>query len=170
MSRTPPTAFVSLLQAQQEGLVRAARLLTGDWERAEDLLQLTMAWALANWGTFEEDGTPAALVVRLRLVALFLAGSEPDAPADASADADPDGDAPAVEDPTIAIRPGTSLLDSLTVLPPKDRAIVVGRYYLSLSAAEIGTMIGIAAEDVDATAVSILAGLRRRTADIGGTG
>src|SRR5215203_5305487 len=85
MTRTPPAAFVSLLRVQQEPLLRAARLLTGDWAAAEDLLRRTLAWALAHWGTFEEDATPAALVVRLRLIALYLADTavddDPDAPA-----------------------------------------------------------------------------------------
>jgi DNA-directed RNA polymerase specialized sigma24 family protein len=185
MTRTPPPAFLSLVRVQQESLLRAGRMLTGDWAAAEDLLRQTLAWALANWGSFEQDGTPAALVVRLRLVALFLADADPDEPpaSDARTAADTgNGNGPGragsddaeqsvwADDATSTIRPSTSLVDSLAVLTPRDRAVVVGRYYLSLSAVELGSMIGIAAEDVDAAAVSILAALRRRTADMGGNG
>ena len=47
------------------------------------------------------------------------------------------------------------------VLSAEDRSVVVLRYYLGLSAAEIGETLDIDAEDVDAVAVSVLAALRR---------
>ena len=58
----------------------------------------------------------------------------------------------------------------MAVLTPESRGIVVARYYLSLSAAEIGTVADIDAEDVDEAAVSILAALRRGVAHVGGEG
>ena len=49
---------------------------------------------------------------------------------------------------------------SLEQLSAKDRAMLVARYYLDLSAAEIAEIVGSDAEDVDAITVRVLAGLR----------
>jgi len=214
MRKNPDPAFVSLLRAQQESLLRAARLLTGDWATAEDLLQDTFAWALGTWQSLAGSGT-APLRVRQRMVSVYLAASDaaaaeqdeqdagdeeydgdPDEdldadPADDPAADDPDGgggggyagDEPGSggtwsgaadwgDEPTVAQQApeSASLVAGLRVLSPEDRAIVVSRYYLGLSAAEIGEVLDIDAEDVDATAVSILASLRRGTVGVGGSG
>jgi DNA-directed RNA polymerase specialized sigma24 family protein len=73
MAIHPDSAFLALVDAHEETLLRAARLLTGDWEQAEDLLQSTLAWMLSAWQTL--GGEPAApLRLRQRLVAAYLEG------------------------------------------------------------------------------------------------
>ena len=208
MSGTPPEAFVSLARAQQDSLLRAGRLLTGDWEAAEELLRKTLAWALANWDVIEEAQMPAALAVRQRIIELYL--TEQRIEEDYEQDEDDDEEGGAVgpagvpdagpgpagrQEATPGLGPGTGLpgeglgewhdeetaiihgplppasfLETLAVLTPESRGIVVARYYLSLSAAEIGTVADIDAEDVDEAAVSILAALRRGVAHVGGEG
>lgn len=211
MRKNPDPAFVSLLRAQQESLLRAARLLTGEWATAEDLLQDTFAWALGAWQSLAESGT-APLRVRQRMVSVYLADAaaaaaeqdEDDAADeeyddDAASDdidegpaadypGDPDGDAAGADEPgsggpwsgagdwedepTVAQQPpdSASLVAGLRVLSAEDRAVVVSRYYLGLSAAEIGEVLDVDAEDVDATAVSVLAALRRGAVGVGGSG
>ncbi|HYT10174.1 MAG TPA: sigma-70 family RNA polymerase sigma factor, partial [Mycobacteriales bacterium] len=64
----------------------------------------------------------------------------------------------------------TSLVEALQVLPARDRAVVVSRYYLGLSPDEIAEMVGVDAEEVDSIAVGVLAALRHATAGVGGSG
>ena len=210
MSGTPPEAFVSLARAQQDSLLRAGRLLTGDWEAAEELLRKTLAWALANWDVIEDAQMPAALAVRQRIIELYLAEQRIEEDYEQDEDEDEEGGAvgpagvpdagpgPAGRQEATGLAgpgPGTGLsgeglgewhdeetatihgplppasfLETLAVLTPESRGIVVARYYLSLSAAEIGTVADIDAEDVDEAAVSILAALRRGVAHVGGEG
>jgi DNA-directed RNA polymerase specialized sigma24 family protein len=228
--------FLALVAAHEEELLRAARLLTGDWERAEKLLRDALAWALAGWELLADD--PAAgLRIQQRLIADFLsnetgaradahgdsradakppatgaeAGARPDAPAGAewaaaSAQADAWGDTePPATGAEAGARPdapagaewaaagaqadawadaewaaagapvdgGTgrgirgqpagsrpALVEALAGLPPDDRAVVVSRYYLGLSPAEIGEILGIGADRVSAVAARALAVLR----------
>ncbi|HVD27465.1 MAG TPA: hypothetical protein VNC79_03080 [Mycobacteriales bacterium] len=188
MRRQPDPAFLAVLEAQQEPLLRAARLLTGDWPAAEQLLRDTLAWAIGGWQSLTAGGT-APLRVRQRLISAYLADAraaeadeEPDEdydedyedvdPQDAASapPGDDDGssggaDEPGDGDPA----PGSaSLVAALAVLSREDRVIVVSRYYLGLSAAEIGDVLDVDDEDVDATAVSVLAALRRSTVEVRG--
>ncbi len=150
MGTHPDPAFLALVEAHEEVLLRAARLLTGDWQRAEDLLQDTLAWTMSGWETLDaEPGAP--LRVRQRLVAGYLEGNGSVAAAE-EADPDEHGTAP----------PGRrQLVDSLADLNAEDRAILVSRHYLGLSAAEIGEVLGTDAEDVTTAGAQALAALRR---------
>jgi DNA-directed RNA polymerase specialized sigma24 family protein len=155
MGRHPDSAFLALVDAHEEMLLRAARLLTGDWDRAEDLLQDTLAWALAAWDTLSrEPATPLRL--RQRLVAAYLDGGD---------SAGEDDEEPGFGEPGLGgdspVPPAhRQLVDSLAELNPEHRAILVSRYYLGLSAAEIGEVLGVEAEDVAAVAEQALASLR----------
>jgi len=150
MGINPDSAFLALVNAHEETLLRAARLLTGDWERAEDLLQDTLAWTLSAWETLSRE--PAApLRVRQRLVAAYLDGDGSAGAEDEEADLDEEAPVPPAR---------RQLVDSLADLEPEDRAVLVSRYYLGLSATEIGEVLGTDAEDVAATAAQALATLR----------
>jgi RNA polymerase sigma factor (sigma-70 family) len=146
----PDSAFLALVNAHEETLLRAARLLTGDWERAEDLLQDTLAWLLSAWERLSRE--PAApLRVRQRLVAAYLDSHRPADADDAAAELDEEAPVPPAH---------RHLVASLADLRPEDRAVLVSRYYLGLSAAEIGEVLGTDAEGVTATAAQALATLR----------
>jgi hypothetical protein len=54
---------------------------------------------------------------------------------------------------------GTALVASLSTLDPEGRALVVSRYYLGLSAAEIGEILGDDAEEVTIAAARLRSGL-----------
>ena len=151
MTRQPDPDFLALVDTHQETLLRAGCLLTGDWDRAEDLLRDTLSWALGSWDTLRGHGL-GPLRARQRLVAAYLI-SQP-GPTD-----DPDDDN-GVEDQEldpeeqgVLTRP---VLAALARLDPADRAIVVARYYLGLSSAEIAEILGRDAEDVADSAVAAL--------------
>jgi DNA-directed RNA polymerase specialized sigma24 family protein len=146
MSRRLDPAFLALVAAHEEALLRAARLLTGDWEQAEGLLRDTLAWALAGWEMLLDDEV-AALRIQQRLIANFLSSQS------AAGEPEPAGSAESTAD-----RP--ALVTALAGLPAEDRAVVVSRYYLELSAPEIGEILGVEAESVSAIAARALAALR----------
>jgi DNA-directed RNA polymerase specialized sigma24 family protein len=150
MATHPDPAFLALMQAHEETLLRAARLLTGDWERAEELLQDTLAWTLSAWETLSGERA-APLRVRQRLVAAYLDGGGAADAEDAGADLDDEPSVPPAR---------RQLVDSLADLDAEDRAVLFSRYYLGLSAAEIGDVLGTDAEEVAATAAQALADLR----------
>jgi len=159
MARQPDSAFLALVDAHEETLLRAARLLTGDWDRAEALLQDTLAWALAAWDTLShEPGTPLRL--RQRLVAAYLDGGGSAGEGDGDdGERDFGGEPDFGED--VPVPPAhRQLVDSLAYLNPEDRTILVSRYYLGLSAAEIGEVLGVEAEEVALAAAEALARLR----------
>jgi RNA polymerase sigma factor (sigma-70 family) len=145
MSRRLDPAFLALVAAHEEALLRAARLLTGDWERAEDLLRNTLAWALAGWEMLTEDEV-ATLRIQQRLIANFLSSQAAATAAEPPDNAESTADRPA-------------LVTALSTLPAEDRAVVVSRYYLGLSAAEIGEILGVDAEEVSTAAARALAAL-----------
>jgi hypothetical protein len=60
---------------------------------------------------------------------------------------------------TAAANGGTGLVASLSTLDPEGRALVVSRYYLGLSAAEIGEILGDDAEEVTIAAARLRSGL-----------
>lgn len=178
MTRTPPPSFVSLLRGQQESLLRAARLLTGEWAAAEELVRRTLAWALANWGAIDYEAMPGALLVRQRLISLYLIEQTAVDAAERSRDevAAPVADTEDSGHRALINQPGdghaeptrSTLMTALAGLTRRHRAIVVARYYLSLSAEEIGTVVGGEPEDIEATAVGVLAALQRSTVLRGG--
>jgi DNA-directed RNA polymerase specialized sigma24 family protein len=169
MSRTPDSAFLALVDAHEDTLLRAARLLAGDWDRAEDLLRDTLAWTLAAWDSLASQ--PAApLRVRQRLVASYLDNQPRYAPDPADEDMTA-GDS--VRDSATGERVqrlangainghgSAVLVTSLAELDAADRAVVISRYYLSLSTIEIGEVLGIEPEEVAAAAARALTILRR---------
>jgi DNA-directed RNA polymerase specialized sigma24 family protein len=133
------TDLRTLVQEQSDPLLRAARLLTGDWATAETLLRDTLAATVSRWGR-DRAGTTAAIGLRIRLVRRYLGGT-----GKYRASGTPSG----------------ALLQALANLDPNERAIAVARYYLGLSAAETAAAAGGTAADVAATAVRVLAALRR---------
>lgn len=131
------------ISARGAALSRAAYLLTGDHQAAEDLVQDTYVVLVRRW---QRSGAvdPEAYVRRIlysrfvdswrrrRLVELPWA-SPPDAP-------DRDDTDPAADRLT--------LRDALTRLTPKQRAVLVLRYYEDLTEAQAAAALGISVNTV----------------------
>jgi DNA-directed RNA polymerase specialized sigma24 family protein len=171
--RDPDPAFLALVDAHEEMLLRAARLLTGDWDRAEELLRDTLAWTLTAWQSLGADDA-APLRVRQRLVTTYLETEPGPDPATEQSESDgADGDDGADDEQNgeggeqVGYLNGSerplrrpALVDSLAGLAAEDRAVVVSRYYLGLSAGEIGEILGLDAEEISAAAAHALTVLR----------
>jgi RNA polymerase sigma-70 factor (sigma-E family) len=151
--------FEAYVAARTPALLRTAYLLTGDWQRAEDLLQTTLMRCCGRWDRIDdhEAYVRRALVVtyagwRRRRWTGEVPGPVPDVAGDDRA-----GDADA----------RTDLLRLLASLPPRQRAVVVLRYYDDLSEADTAALLGIAPGTVKSTAAKALARLRRSPLLIG---
>ena len=135
MSRTSPD-FVEFATERSPHLYRAACVLTGDRHEAEDLTQETLAKVYRSWRKIRDMEAPAAYTHKI-LVRTFVSQrrlrryrEQPAGWIDAAAvstTSDAHGD-----DATLRL----ALLDALARLPPKDRAVLVLRYWENRSVEE----------------------------------
>ncbi|MFF3253733.1 SigE family RNA polymerase sigma factor [Actinacidiphila glaucinigra] len=146
-------------------LFRSACLLTGgDTHLAEDLVQETLGKLYVTWRRVSRVGNPAGYAQTV-LVRTFLThrrrrssgesptGGLPDVPAGA------DGS----DSDTALLR--LTLLDALTRLPPKDRAVVVLRYWEDRSIEETADAMRASSSAVRTRSVRALAKLRELLGD-----
>ena len=146
--------FSDFVAVRSTALLRTAYLLTGDWASAEDLLQTALVRCWRSWNRVTEHPEP---YVHAALVNTFLSSRRRRW----------FGEEPRSELPEAASGDGTGgLLDrgvlwpALRRLPPRQRAVVVLRYYDDLSESETAKVLGISAGTVKSQASKALAALR----------
>jgi RNA polymerase sigma-70 factor (sigma-E family) len=135
--------FDQFMRGRWPSMVRLAYGLTGDAGHAEDLAQAAFARAYASWGRVSRAGDPDAYVRRIvvnanrsRLRRRRVAEDLPPEPEH------------------------SELLDALGRLGPRQRAVVVLRYWLDLSEAETAAALGCSVGTVKSQASRALATLR----------
>ncbi|GGD12042.1 SigE family RNA polymerase sigma factor [Nocardioides daphniae] len=143
-------------------IYRAAYLLTGQHADAEDLAQQTLLQAHQAWGMVSAADSPTAYVRRM-LTNAFISGRRSrarrperltDEVDDAETSRSPGGDA------VVDVDERASLWPHVLALPPRQRAVVVLRYYEGLSEREIADALGCAPGTVKASAHRALRSLR----------
>jgi RNA polymerase sigma-70 factor (sigma-E family) len=152
--------FDAFMRGRWPAMVRLGYALTGDAGHAEDLAQAAFARAYASWARVRRAGDPDAYVRRIvinanrsrfrrRRVAEELRGdlTETLARLPGPEDAGPGQD--------------TALLRALDRLGPRQRAVIVLRYWLDLSEAETAAALGCSVGTVKSQASRALATLRR---------
>ena len=146
--------FEEWVGARTPALMRTSFLLTGDWQRAEDLLQTALMRCYGRWERIDDHEA----YVRRTLVLTYAGwrrrrwvGEVPG----------PLPETPARDDTATAADARTDVLRLLASLPPRQRAVVVLRYYEDLSEAETAALLGVSAGTVKSTAAKALARLRR---------
>ncbi|WP_181311926.1 SigE family RNA polymerase sigma factor [Nocardioides campestrisoli] len=152
--------FSSYMAGRQASLLRTAYLLTGDRAGAEDLVQTAFAKLYLSWDKVRDreslDGYVRRIVVNehhslWRRAWKRLERSSDRLPETAVLDEYDDG-------------AGAGLWRLVQSLPPRQRAVVVLRYYEELSEAEIAATLGISTGTVKSQASRALATLRERAA------
>lgn len=156
-------AFRAFVAARSAALARAAYLLTGDRQLAEDLVQAALLEAAVRWRTVVAGGDPEPYVRRIlytRHVSWWrrtrherpAPSVRPDGPDDArSAD---DGLAEgAVRRLTVA--------QALARLAPKQRAVLVLRYFEDLTEVQAAAALGVSVGTVKSQTRDALARLRQ---------
>src|ERR1700722_16306833 len=138
MSTGPDEEFDGFMRGRWPAMVRLAYALTGDAGHAEDLAQTAFARAYASWGRVRRAGDPDAYVRRIVINAHRSRFRKHRVTEELRSDlTDPAG---------AASQPGpegrSELLDALTRLGPRQRAVVVLRYWLDLSEAETAAALG----------------------------
>jgi RNA polymerase sigma-70 factor (sigma-E family) len=160
MARPPSDQeFTDFVQASWPTLYRTAYLLVGDRGLAEDLVQTTLAKTYVSWGRVRDHGA-VGVYARTVLVNTALswfrrrswnseiATSElPDAPVSV-----PDSDRPMV-------------VAALRALPPRQRAVIVLRFYEDLSVEQTATELGINAGTVKSQTSHAMTKLRSLLGD-----
>jgi len=157
VDRADREAFEALVETRSTGLLRTAYLLTGDWGTAEDLLQTALAKTWFHWSSIRDHGAAEAYVrkVMSRTSATWWRrkwhGERPtEALPEVLSGDDVFHDADRRE----------LLRQALAALPPKQRAIVVLRFYEDLSEVQVAELLGCSLGTVKSTTSRALARLR----------
>lgn len=136
-------------------LVRAGWLMSGDWQRAEDLAQATLAKTWRHWRRVAAADEPDRYVRRV-LVNEFLRSRR------AWRRHEPLGDAvsPVTPGPETSVAARDALARALREVPRGQRAVLVLRYYLDLSEQDTAAALGCSVGNVKSQAARGLARLR----------
>src|SRR5262249_13336120 len=148
--------FEEFMTSRWPGLVRLAFGLTGDRWLAEDLAQTALATAYASWWRVSRADDPDAYVRRILINASksrLRRRRVSEQPAATAREA-------AVPDLTASVDERSALLGALQELPPRQRAVVVLRYWEDLTDAQTAELLGCSASTVRSQAARALAKLR----------
>lgn len=137
MARPGPDGFEQFVHGTADRLHRAALLLCGDHHLAEDLTQTTYARVYARWAMVSQTEHPLAYT-RTVLMRTFLAHRRLKRSSEHPVDVLPETTA---EGPDATVR--VDLLVALGQLAPRDRAVLVLRYWEDLSVARTAEILGI---------------------------
>jgi RNA polymerase sigma-70 factor (sigma-E family) len=140
-----------------EGLLRTAYLIVGDLHEAEDLVQETLFKVARRWPKVGRMDYPAAYARRI-LVNLALRGSPKRSRRRTELSEMHPGDPAA---PAAAIDRHDELHAALAALPPRQRAVLVLRYFLDLPEAEVAAALQCSLGTVKSTASRGLARLEQ---------
>jgi RNA polymerase sigma-70 factor (sigma-E family) len=156
--RTADEEFDAYVRFRTPALLRSAYLLTGDQHLAEDLVQTALVRTHRAWGRIH-DGNPDAYVRKVmyhqqiswwrrRKLAEALREDVPEPPTWSGPD----------EAAAISIR--VSLREALLKLTPKQRAVLVLRYFEDRTEVETAELLGVAVGTVKSQAAKALARMR----------
>lgn len=146
-------SFDAYVAARYASLTRTAYLLTGHHHDAEDLVQCALMKAVGVWKRIEDS--PDAYVRRI-MVNENVSRWRRHRGREVVVEAVPDR-GPSVEDEPDDV---LMLLDALAGLAPRQRAVVVLRYYEDLTERETAELLGVAVGTVKSQARDALARLR----------
>jgi RNA polymerase sigma-70 factor (sigma-E family) len=149
--------FAEFFRATWPRLFRTAYAVAGDRVLAEDALQTAFAKAYTSWHRVKAAQHPEAYVRRMAVNEVLSVLRRPWHRTERSTE---------VPEPAPAPSPEGSAVDrdlvwrAVSALPPRQRAVVVLRYYEDLSEAEIAEVLGCSRGTVKSTASAALANLR----------
>ena len=149
--------FDRFVTESSNGLLRTAYLMVGDLHQAEDLVQETLFKVARRWPKVSRMDHPIAYARRI-LVNLALQGRPKWSRRRAELNEMPLGD-PAL--PAAPLDTHDELHDALLALPPRQRAVLVLRYFLDLPEAEVASALECSLGTVKSTASRGLARLEQ---------
>lgn len=151
-----PPGFRDYVAARQRALLRTARMLTGNQHTAEDLVQAALERVWPRWSRIVRDGDPDAYVRRV-LVNTYSTWWRRKWRREAPTEDLPDVAAPDVfGDADLA----DALRRLMPTLTPRQKAVVVLRFYEDLSEAATADALGCSVGTVKSQTSKALARLR----------
>lgn len=139
-----PGSFEEYVAARRDVLVRVAFLLTGDAHTAEDVVQASLARVWPRWSRLAREGDVDAYV-RRTLYTVFVTAARRrrwreviGEPGNAAASRN------VMSDASTHVEDRLTLDGIVRTLPPRQRAVIVLRYYLDLSEADTAATLGCA--------------------------
>jgi RNA polymerase sigma-70 factor (sigma-E family) len=144
--------FAEFVSAALPGLLRFGHVLTGDASAAEDLVQTALGRALRAWRLHRIDD-PRAFVRKIMVNSYASWYRRHGNREWATADLEPRG---FTEDHAQRVDDRDAVWRALRVLPARQRAVMVLRYYEDLSEAEIAAVMGVSAGTVKSQAARAL--------------
>jgi RNA polymerase sigma-70 factor (sigma-E family) len=150
--------FEAFVAARYDALLRTAYLLTGDHHDAEDLLQQSLIKAVGAWGRIVGNPEPYVRTILVRQnVSRWRRRRWREVPTDLLPDQD-------VEETGAEDR--VRLKQALALLAPRQRAVIVLRYYDDLTEAQTAEALGIAVGTVKSQTRDALRTLRGTIPDL----
>ncbi|BCJ27198.1 SigE family RNA polymerase sigma factor [Actinocatenispora sera] len=152
--RKEPDGFRDYVAARQEHLLGLARLLVGDWQRAEDLVQTALARVWPHWARVNASGDPHPYVRRVLINASHTAGRR------RWRNEQPHAVVPESAAPTEDTELRVALERLLPTLPPRQRMVLVLRYYEDLPESAVAELLGCSVGTVKSQSSKALSRLR----------
>ena len=152
-----PDGFREFVESRSSALLRSGWLLTGDWPSAEDLVQTALAAAWPRWTSLTRQDAPE-LYVRKIMVNTFLRWRRRRWTGEIATGRLPEMQA--YGDAFAQIDARQALIAALDRLPPRQRAVVVLRYFADQTEAQTADTMGCSVGAVKAHASKALARLR----------
>lgn len=159
---TPGPDFASFYAAAWPRLLRTAYAVAGDRQLAEDAVQVALATAYARWPRVRRTDDPLAYVRKVAVNAALAQHRKAHRRRETVVEALPERSAPVGSDPLER----DAVLRAVRLLPPRQRAVVVLRYYEDLSERQIAEVLGCRPGTVKSQASAALATLRTVLADL----
>jgi RNA polymerase sigma-70 factor (sigma-E family) len=149
--------FAEFVAARSGALLRTAYLLTGNRQDAEDLVQTALVKVVPKWGRLREHEPYVRRVMVNESISRWRRGRWRETPTAEVRDR-------AIPDPDLAGR--LALRQALAQLAPRQRAVIVLRYFDDLTEAQTADALGIAVGTVKSQARDALTRLRTLVPDL----
>lgn len=145
--------FVDFARTHAAGLRRTAYLMCRDWHLAQDLTQTALAKLYGAWGRLSWLDNPVGYARKV-LLRTFLDHQRRRGSHEVVMESLPDGVTGFDRDLRM------TLLDALATLSPRDRAIIVLRYWEDQSIDTVADMVGVSVAVVKSQSMRSLTKLR----------
>lgn len=157
MRQSERDEFEAFIAATWARLFRTAHALTGNRQDAEDMLQSAFAKVYSNWRKVSRADNPESYVHRIVVNETTSAWRRRWRHVERPSDSLPE---PKLDSHADAVSSHTTMWSAIQSLPPRQRAVIVLRYYEDLSERDIAQTLDISPGTVKSQASSALKSLR----------
>ena len=153
-------SFDAYVRQRGQALFRIAYLLTGDHHHAQDLVQQALLKVVGRWRRLAADGDPDPYVRRVLYTEHVGRWRRSKRTVSETVFTPPPGGEPAAADGIDDLVTSIALRRALDRLAPRQRAVIVLRYFEDLTEAQTADVLGIRVGTVKSQARDALARLR----------